>query len=417
VKDQTNCNESSKSDTSHWRQIPLSDAIGTIRNGINCKQSRTEEGDAVSRIETIADGKINLQKVGRAVLSDDQKQKFILRPGDILFSHINSAPHVGKCAVVQECDEPLFHGVNLLLMRAAEGVLPEFLHVYLGHLHSQGFWRSRCKQSVNQASVNQQDVKKVLMPLPPLEEQKRIVAVLDQAFAALDRARAHAEANLADAHQLGEIFLDEQITLLFEKFGCVRIDRLASVKGGKRLPKGEKASPNTTPFPYISVRDMTEAGTICVDTVQYISEAAQKSIKRYTISSADIYVSIAGTIAKTGTVPESLDGANLTENAAKLVLSEEWDRDFVYWATRSSNFREQAIAQTRTAAQPKLALERLGSITIPNADPEDQIKLRDNMVRFRTEISQIKGAYDVKLADIASLRQSLLQKAFSGQLT
>lgn len=113
---------------------------------------------------------------------------------------------------------------------------------------------------------------------------------------------------------------------------------------------------------------MNEVGTVNCETIGFISESVQGTIKRYTISCRDIYVSIARTIGKTGVAPASLDRANLTENAAKLVLSQGWDRDFVYWATRSSDFRGQVVEQTRIAAQPKLALQRLGAITISEAD-------------------------------------------------
>lgn len=264
--------------------------------------------------------------------------------------------------------------------------------------------------------VSKESMEARAIPLPPLEEQKRIVAVLDQAFAALDRARAHAEANLADAQHVAEVFLDDQIISTIKTFGRTRIDTIAQVKGGKRLPKGEKPRIEKTPYPYITVRDMNDAGTISNDAVGFISATAQSTIKRYTISSSDVYVSIAGTIGKTGVVPEHLDGANLTENAAKLVLSAEWLRDFVYWSTRSSDFRTQIIEQTRTAAQPKLALQRLGAITIPDADRQSQSRIVENMVRFRSVIAALELAYKAKLTDVATLRQSLLQKAFSGEL-
>lgn len=265
--------------------------------------------------------------------------------------------------------------------------------------------------------LNQGRLREIPIPIPPLEEQKRIVAVLDQAFAALDRARALAQANEAEVSALRSRYLDDQINRLIATFGRVRVHDIADVKGGKRLPKGQKTDPAQTPYPYISVRDMTEEGTVDTTSVQYISKTNHEAIKRYTISSADIYVSIAGTIGKTGMVPAELDGANLTENAAKLVLRQGWHRDFVYWWTRSGSFTEQAIEQTRTAAQPKLALERLGAIELPRADPGSQLALVESMERLRGSIRTLSETYKEKLSSIAALRQSLLQKAFAGELT
>lgn len=396
-----------------WETIPLSDAAFVGAGNSAPQKKGLFENGSHPFIRTSDVGQVGFGEIGEArdLLNDIGVKKLRrVSKGAILMPKSGASTFLNHRV---ETTVDAYISSHLATIEARKNkALPRYLLYFLSTVKAQDLIQDHKYPSLTLGIIGS-----IPVPLPPLEEQKRIAAVLDQAFAALDRARAHAEANLADAQQLAEIFLDKQVTLFFEKFGSVRLDEIASVKGGKRLPKGEKTSPDRTPFPYISVRDMSEAGTICVDTVQYISEEVQNTIKRYTISSADIYVSIAGTIAKTGTIPEILDGANLTENAAKLVLSEKWDRDFVYWATKSSHFREQAVAQTRTAAQPKLALERLGSITIPNADQEDQIKLRDNMVRFQMEISQIKAAYDIKVADIADLRQSLLQKAFSGQLT
>jgi type I restriction enzyme S subunit len=268
-----------------------------------------------------------------------------------------------------------------------------------------------------QPQITQGSLKPIIVPLPPLDEQKRIVAVLDNAFAALDRALANVEANLLDAAAVRDQFLDKRLASLAETFGLISIGDIASVKGGKRLPKGQKTSPIETAYPYISVRDMTDQGTVDIDRVQYISQQSFDAISRYVISKDDIYVSIAGTIAKTGVIPAELDGANLTENAAKLVLKDGWLRDYVYWCTRSSSFKEQAIEQTRTAAQPKLALQRLAAIRIPAADSDGQAALCEAVAALRQSVIQIDEAFRSKLGDIADLRQSLLQKAFAGELS
>lgn len=295
-------------------------------------------------------------------------------------------------------------------------LLPEFLFANLQGRYDE-IRRMTGDDGNDRRGLNMRLIKGIEIPLPPLEEQKRIVAVLDQAFAALDRARALAEANLADVSTLRGQYLDDQIAELFAGFGSIKVNEIASVKGGKRLPKGQKTANDVTPYPYISVRDMTDDGTVDTASVQYISKTNHEAIKRYTISSSDIYVSIAGTIGKTGVVPAELHGANLTENAAKLVLRTGWDRDFVYWWTRSGSFSDQAIEQTRTAAQPKLALERLGAIKLPNADLNNQKALVACMERMRGSVRSLTDSYTGKLSELRDLRQSLLQKAFAGELT
>ena len=142
------------------------------------------------------------------------------------------------------------------------------------------------------------------------------------------------------------------------------LGEIAIVKGGKRVPKGYRLQTEPTDHPYITVSDFTDNGTIDMSNIRYVNDEVYEQIKRYTISAQDLYLSIAGTIGKTGYVPPKLDGANLTENACKLVLHPGTDKNFLYYFTKSNEFAEQAEANTRTAAQPKLALERLKRIKL-----------------------------------------------------
>ena len=96
-----------------------------------------------------------------------------------------------------------------------------------------------------------------------------------------------------------------------------RVRDIATVKGGKRLPKGVGFSPCRTAHAYIRVTDMKNH-SINTDDLKYISEEVFLQIKNYTISKDDLYVTIAGTIGVTGEVPTELDGMNLTENAVKI---------------------------------------------------------------------------------------------------
>lgn len=169
-----------------WKACLLADSVVLMRNGINCKQSKNPIGSKVSRIESISAGRFDPTRAGYARLTDDQRARFRLLKGDILFSHINSPMHVGKTALFDE-EEEVCHGVNLLLLRAAKNLLPAYLEAWLKYLFVSGYWVHRCKQSVNQASVNQRDVGAVEVCFPPtLPEQSQIVTVLNQVLQQID---------------------------------------------------------------------------------------------------------------------------------------------------------------------------------------------------------------------------------------
>lgn len=190
-----------------WPFVALGDLFEHIRNGMNVRQNAESGGLPISRIETIASGTVNYSKVGYAGLGAVDS-KWLLKPGDILFSHINSVPHVGKCALVTS-DRELVHGMNLLAMRpAADRLLSEFGV----HLLRSPWFRAELlrfvNRAVNQASVSITNLKSIEIPLPPLDEQKRIAAILDKADA-LRQARRRAITRLDDLAQ----------SIFYEMFG------------------------------------------------------------------------------------------------------------------------------------------------------------------------------------------------------
>jgi type I restriction enzyme, S subunit len=177
-----------------------------IRNGMSIKQDKSGEGLPITRIETIANAQIDSLRVGYAGLKENDCLDWIMEPGDILFSHINSVEHIGKCAVYHGAPEKLVHGMNLLCLRCDNSILfPEFAK-YL--IRSPAF-RSRLSnfinKAVNQASVSIGNLKTIPVSVPPLEEQKRIADILDRAEA----FRAKRRAALAQIDEFTQsIFID-----------------------------------------------------------------------------------------------------------------------------------------------------------------------------------------------------------------
>ena len=164
--------------------------------------------------------------------------------------------------------------------------------------------------------ISKDKYKAMLIPLPSLSEQQAIVSRLDSAFAQIDTLKANAEKQLEEARKLFQAELTETMKPK-EGWEEKKIGEIAQIKGGKRVPQGYKLLKEDTGFKYIRVADFTDDGTIDTSDMHYISESVYNQIKNYTITDKDIYISIAGTIGKSGIIPHELNGANLTENACK----------------------------------------------------------------------------------------------------
>lgn len=190
-----------------------------------------------------------------------------------------------------------------------------------------------------------------------------------------------------------------------------KLGEVAKICGGRRVPKGCKLQSEPTSHKYIRVADFLDNGTICKDNIQYITDDIFAQIKRYTISSDDVYISIAGTIGKSGIVPDELDGANLTENACKLVLNKELDKRFIYLVTTSPFFKEQINTLTKKSAQPKLALTRLATVNVPTPPLSEQKEIVEYLDSSFAKIDKLKANAAKNLEEAKALFQSALKDA------
>lgn len=175
-----------------WNAIKLGEehpkALLAIRNGITTQQNQDKGDYKISRIETISSGRIDETRVGFASdLSKKDLEKYRIQRGDILFSHINSDPHLGKTGFADRDYEDLLHGMNLLLIRANPEVFEaEFLNRVFQYYRDIGVFISICNRSVNQSSINQAKLKSVEVPLPPIPEQKKIAYILSTVQRAIE---------------------------------------------------------------------------------------------------------------------------------------------------------------------------------------------------------------------------------------
>ena len=156
----------------------LKDISEFIRNGITIKQDiSSKEGIPITRIETISKGTIDFNKLGYANISKIEKYKeWLLKKGDILISHINSEKHLGKSAIYLDNNYDIIHGMNLLCIRAIDKkVFPEYLQLFFKTNQYKKQIKKITKKSVNQASFSVNDFKEILITVPDLNIQEKII--------------------------------------------------------------------------------------------------------------------------------------------------------------------------------------------------------------------------------------------------
>jgi len=181
-----------------WDACALGEQLELIRNGLTKTQNKQGDGLPVTRIETISEDRINLNKVGFVEdATPEEMERYRLRPGDILFSHINSEPQLGRSVVFKD-SVLLLHGMNLLVLRTKDTLDSQYLDYLFMEYRRRGVFIGISARAVNQSSINQGNMKRLSIPLPSLTEQRAIADVL----MTIQRAKEATEEVIAATEEL-----------------------------------------------------------------------------------------------------------------------------------------------------------------------------------------------------------------------
>lgn len=224
------------------------------------------------------------------------------------------------------------------------------------------------------------------------------------------------ELSLKEKLQQVLVPVDEQPYPIPENWCWVTIGAIALVKGGKRVPKGKQFVGYKTKHPYIRVSDF-DNHSIATEQVKYINEETFKLIHNYTISTHDIYISIAGTIGKVGIIPDDLDGANLTENAARITKIRGISQNFLLWLLESEVAQSQMRDSTISTTQPKLALFRIENVKIPLPPLVEQQRIVEQIESLFAKLHEISEKVKSVFEQYKKDRATLIHKAYIGELT
>ncbi|PCI22750.1 MAG: hypothetical protein COB67_13240 [SAR324 cluster bacterium] len=174
-------------------------------------------------------------------------------------------------------------------------------------------------------------------------------------------------------------------------WGTVRVEEIAEVKSGKRLPKGHRLDAGVTPYPYIRLVDITD-GRIQKDNLQYLSKETRESIKRYIVNTNDVCLAIVGhSIGMIFYVEDKWDNVNLTENAARITnVDESFNPRFIYYYLTSLEGQNEITSRKVGSAQGKLPLYNIRSLELPKIprDIQDSIVETLDSLSFKIELNQ-----------------------------
>ncbi|AOG11819.1 restriction endonuclease subunit S [Agrobacterium sp. RAC06] len=330
-----------------------------------------------------------------------------IRANDVIFATIR--PTLKRIAVVPEYLDQQICSTGYIVLRALPDLNPRYLFHYL---FSDAFQSSMeiLQTGASYPAVTDGQVKQQPIPLPPLEEQQRIVAILDEAFEGLDRARVNAEANLQNARELFEMVRNEALRIGNVGSRTVRFSDVAEITAKLVDPRKDAYAD----LPHVGAGNMVTGSDQLID-VKTAREEQLISGKHPFDENMVLYSKIRPYLRKVAR-PDfgGLCSADVYPLAPKFdVLL----RDYLYHLLSGNDFTRYAIAGSDRAGMPKVNRDHLFAyeFSLPRFDDQCAICRKLDDLQIATE--RLAEIYTGKLRELADLRQSLLRKAFAGELT
>jgi len=340
-------------------------------------------------------------------LFNKKDSKSILCKGDVLTNIVGAS--IGRTAIF---DSEELANINqaVCLIRCDRDMLINKYLCYL--LNSPYFIRILHDKEINNARANLSLTffRKLVIPLPPLPEQKRIVAILDKAFAAIDKAIANTEKNLSNARELFESYLNGVFAEPGDDWEEKKLSEVCLIRSKLIDPRESKY----LNMPHIGAGNMISSSKKLID-IKTAEEEGLKSGKFIFDSSMVLYSKIRPYLMKVS-IPD-FDGLCSADVYPLFPKEGCLDRTFLFYLLLSKNFTDYVVAGSARAGMPKVNRKCLFSYRTYFPNVEVQKKIIKKLDQLNQETQNLELIYQQKLTNLQDLKQSILQKAFAGELT
>lgn len=259
-------------------------------------------------------------------------------------------------------------------------------------------------------------VSSVEVPILPLPEQQRIVSILNECFAAIDKAKANAEQNLKNAKELFESYLQGVFENGNENWEVNCLDELGTITSSKRIYKSEYVKNGVPFYRTKEIKELSNGKPITLEL--FISRERYEQIKQSfgVPKIGDLLMSAVGTIGEIMVIENEDEFYFKDGNIVWFKDFEKLDTNYLKYALTA--FVEKIKSLAIGAAYSALTIEKLNKyqIAFPRTIDEQQTIVRQ-LDALRAETQKLEAVYQKKIADLEELKKSILQKAFAGELT
>ncbi|MDA1046302.1 MAG: restriction endonuclease subunit S [Verrucomicrobia bacterium] len=390
-----------------WEVKTLGEVV-SIQNGYAFKSKNySDDGHFVMRIGNVQDGYISLDKP-KYIAPEKGLERFILDEGDVL---VSLTGYIGRAGIIQNEHLPavLNQRVARVNPKSSEQLTQRFLFLYLS---SESFRALLTEDGHGAAQQNVSTKDMALLPfaVPPLAEQERIVGILDEAFEGIAAANAQAEKNLHNARELFQSVLQSTFSQKGDDWVETTLGECGSTQTGS-TPKKANPEHYGNHIPFIKPGDFNEDGSL-----NYENEglsASGLSVSRLVQETSALMVCIGATIGKSGWCEREI---TTNQQINTLTPHENLYAKFAYYQFTTSGFQNLVHGSSGQATLPIINKSKWCNLPFVLPPLPTQQAIVEKLDALSEETKALEAIYERKQSALAELKQSLLQKAFAGEL-
>jgi len=399
--------------TVSWPLVTLKEVAGKAQYGWTSSARADADGLPMLRTTDITHGAIEWSRVPRCTVSPTDPTRYLLRTDDILVSRAGS---VGVSALLSDPPESIFASY-LMRLRPGPLILPRFLALFL---QSPGYWAqiSAVTNGIALPNINGSKLGAVQMPLPPIEEQQRIVDILEDHLSRLDAA----DQAVHDAQRRTHAYRQAALSAITEAHSEQRVELREMVE---RIEAGRSFGSSERPA------EKGEWGIIKVSAMTWgefrpYENKAVKDVSRvdpgFEIRANDLLVSRANTAAYVGapvlvrTTPSRL---LLSDKSLRIIPKEGCSTAYLLRVLSAPAGRRQ-MSEKATGTKDSMrniSQASLMAVLVPWANADGQAAVVSAADELDRACSHLLASIETALARSKALRRSLLSDAFAGRLT
>lgn len=345
--------------------------------------------------------------------------------GDVLLAKITPCFENGKLGIARNLKNGIgFGSSEYIVLRPGPSLVAEFLYYYLARPVFLEEGARSMTGAVGHKRVAKEFVERYPIPIPPLDEQRRIVALLDEAFEGIATTKANAEKNLQNARELLAVGYRSIVDAFDQSsWGQEAVANLAAAaKGSMRTgPFGSQLLHSEFVGDGIAVLgiDNAVANEFRWDKRRYITEEKYRDLARYRVHPGDVLITIMGTCGRCAVVPDDIPLAINSKHLCCISLNrEKCLPEYLHlYFLRDPTARSYLEAQAKGSIMAGLNMGIISALPVRLPSIDEQRRIVERFDELKTGCDRLAEIQQQKLRALGDLKGALLSQAFTGQLT